>query len=174
MRPFKMKLSWKTSEKGPDNFEKPSITFNKPFKCACCCFCRPEMFGINHVDEKQFGRIYDQWSFCNPSFQIYNQDNQLKYKISGDCCQCGLLFPNCSCSETKFYIYEANADENPTNAVGTIVRKVKDCLKSLISDADQFDINFPKNANAYDKLMIIGNTLMIDYTYFEEENEDDL
>jgi hypothetical protein len=173
MRPFKMKLSWKTNDQSQENFDKPNITFNKPFRCACCCFCRPEMFGINHEDEKQFGRILDEWSICNPYFKIYDQNNIYKYKISGNCCQCGLICPNCACSETKFFIYEANAAETPSNAVGNITRRVKDCLKSMISDADQFDIYFPKNATAYEKLMIIGNTLMIDYTYFEEENQDD-
>ena len=166
-----MKLKWKKSGKGDDEFDKPLITFQKPFKCACYCFCRPEMTAHNHNEDKQIGKVYDDFRCFDPSFQVSDEENKKKYKISGSCCQCGLLCKSYSpFYETKFFIYEADAPEDPNNAVGSIVKKERECFKALFTDADEFDIYFPKNATAYDKLMLIGTTLMIDYSYFEEDN----
>lgn len=171
MRPFRMKLKWKKTGKEAEDFEKPCITFEKPYKCACYCCCRPEMTGTNHKDGIDFGKVVDDWRCCDPSFQIFDQENKKKYKIAGSCCQCGLMCKTCSpFYETKFFIYDADANEDPSNAVGSIVRKSRECFKAMFTDADEFNVYFPKNATAYDKLMLIGTTLMIDYTYFEEDN----
>jgi len=135
---------------------------------------RPEMTGINHQDDKKFGKIIDDWRCCDPSLMIYGEDEKnLRYKVSGGCCQAGLMCKGCEmCYEVKFYIYEANATENPKNAVGSIVKKKNKLLQGLFTDADNFDIYFPSNASAYEKLMIIGATLMLDYTYFEDNGND--
>jgi hypothetical protein len=171
-RPFSMKLKWMKYGNETDDFSKPLLSFEKPFKCTCCCFNRPEMTGINHEDGSRFGKIIDDWRCCNPSLEVFTETNLKKYKISGECCQCGLM---CAfCADVTFYIYDAHCKEEiPSNALGSIVRKRKDPLKAILSDADNFDIYFPENANAYEKLMIIGATLMLDYTYFEEDEDMD-
>lgn len=169
MRPLKMKLKWKKTSHEDENYDKPQISFNKPFKCQCYCFCRPEMTGINHETDKEIGKVIDDWRCCDPSFQIYNENNEKKYKVVGTCCQIGLMCKACPCYETKFFIYNKDDEEVPEKAVGSIVKKERDCIKSMVTDADQFDIFFPQGATVYDKLMIMGTALMIDYTYFEDE-----
>ena len=68
--------------------------------------------------------------------------------------------------DVKFFIFNANcSDEDPKNAVGSIVKKKKkDSVKAMFTDVDNFNIYFPDNASPYDKLMLIGASLMIDYT----------
>jgi len=131
------------------------------------------MTGINHEEDKKFGKIIDDWRCCNPSLLIYGENgNKLRYKITGECCQCGLVCTSCyMLYDVKFFIYEADCkEEDPLKSVGSIFRKKKDLAKGMFTDADNFDIYFPEKASGHEKLMIIGATLMLDYTYFENSN----
>lgn len=132
------------------------------------------MTGINHIEDKKFGKIVDDFRCFTPSLLIYDEEKIVKYKISGECCQCGLICKGFDmCYDVNFFIFNGTChSEDPKDAVGSIKRKKKDFAKSLLTDADNFDIYFPENANPYDKLMIIGATLMLDYTYFEDGQGD--
>lgn len=122
---------------------------------------------------KQIGSIKDDWRCCDPSFEIFDENGKLKYRVHGDCCQCGIFFKCYSrFYETHFYIYDVNQTSfDKDYAVGKIKREQKEFLKAWCTDADNFEINFPKNATAHDKLMIISCALMIDYTYFENSGK---
>ena len=39
-------------------------------------------------------------------------------------------------------------------------------MSEMVTDADTYVVNFPANADAYDKLLITVLALMIDYQYF--------
>lgn len=132
------------------------------------------MMGYNHIDKKEFGKIIDDWRCCDLSLQVFDIDQRLKYKIAGGYCQCALMCKSYeTCYDVSFYIYDRNcSDETPKNALGSIIRQKMSVTKSVLTDADNFEINFPENASPYDKLMIIGATLMLDYTYFEESPGD--
>lgn len=133
------------------------------------------MTGFNHSENRNIGRIYEPYKCCDPNFEIYNEQNVLKYVVAGDCCQCGIMCKSWGkCYETKFYIYDANNSErDPSNSIGSITRKNPGIAKALFTDADNFDVAFPDNASALEKLMIIGATLMIDYAFFEDEGGND-
>lgn len=130
------------------------------------------MTAFNHTLNQQIGRVKDDWRCCDPSFEIYDETGNLKYKVWGTCCQCGFLFKSFSrFYQSLFYIFDANCNDfSESNALGRIVREQKDCVKACCTKADDFEIYFPTNATAYDKLNIIGCTLMIDYSYFEGQN----
>lgn len=131
------------------------------------------MVGVNHIDNIQFGKVIEPCKCCDPAFDIYDENNNLKYVISGECCQCGLCCKSLGkFYETRFEIYSVN-DGNSGISKGSIVRKIPNLVNALFTDADNFDVNFPSNATEYDKLMIIGATLMIDYEYFEDNGGDD-
>lgn len=132
---------------------------------------RPEMTAKNNSLSQKIGKIKDDWRCCDPSFEIYNESGKLKYRVHGECCQCGIFFKCFSrFYKTYFYIYEVNQSFDKHNAVGRIKREQKKALKALCTDTDNFEIEFPKSATAYDKLMIIGCALMIDYSYFENSS----
>merc|ERR1711957_1065115 len=79
-----------------------------------------------------------------------------------------------TCYEVIFHIYLGNCrDEDPKNAVGKIIRQTKTVASSILTDCYSFEVFFPEiGCSAYDKLMIIGATIMLDYTYFEEAPSD--
>jgi len=133
------------------------------------------MTGFNNSEKKNIGRIYEPFKCCDPNFQIFNDQNVLKYVVAGDCCQCGLMCKSWGkCCETKFYIFDAKIDNrDPSASKGTITRKNPGIAKAMFTDADNFEVVFPNDATPLDKLMIIGATLMIDYAFFEDEGGND-
>lgn len=132
------------------------------------------MIGFNYTENKKFGRVYEPYRCCDPTYQVYDEHEKMKYVISGDCCQCGLMFTSCGkCYETKFSIFDANNNSNdPASSIGSITRKNPGVAKALFTDADNYNLVFPSNATPYDKLMLIGATLIIDYAHFEDNGSD--
>ena len=54
-----------------------------------------------------------------------------------------------------------------------MIKKVKgDFIKEITTDADNYEVTFPPNASPEEKLLILGATMMIDYRYYEDTNED--
>ena len=45
-------------------------------------------------------------------------------------------------------------------------------LLEMVTDADTYIVNFPPNADANDKLLLTGLSLMIDYQFFETDASD--
>lgn len=140
----------------------------RPFKCTCCCLARPEM--MISIEGTQVGKVEEPFTFCDPVFHIYNTKGEERWKIYANCCQCGLICRNsCGrCEAVKFYIFDGNtSDLSPDNSSGTIT-KLFGGITELISDATNFHIDFPKNAMADEKLLIITTVLMIDFRLFED------
>ncbi len=140
--------------------------------CTCLCCNRPEMI-CKFASGNKFGRIREPYKCCTPYFKIYDQLNYLKYILKIPCCQCGFLCRNCcceKCNQVFFNIYQRN---NLEKIVGTISKNGK-FNGEMISDDNNFIINFPIDANVYDKLNIIATVLLVVYRFYEENiNEDD-
>ncbi len=122
------------------------------------------------------GKIIQPWTCLDPIWDIYGSDDKHKYVVQPDCCQCGIWGRSfCGkCCETTFRIFTAAKyaeNSSAENADGTIIRRLGGMAQAVLTDADNFEINFPKGATAYDKMMIIGNTLMIDYSFFEDTGD---
>ncbi len=75
---------------------------------------------------------------------------------------CGNVFD--MCSEVCF---EIRTPGNNT-LVGTIKKVLSGPLQELLTDVDNFELIFPSDATPEDKLMLIGNVFMIDYSFFED------
>ena len=150
------------------SFTKRFANAFKPFKCPICCICRPEMFLTINEDSKYVGKVKHVCTFLDPQFDIYDSENRLKYIVDADCCQCGLCCANNLCgklSQAVFNIYNGTGN----NPVGTIIKKPAN-MAEMFTDADSYQVNFPADANEYDKFLMIALGLMIDYQYFETDN----
>ena len=149
---------------------------DRPFKCTCCCFCRPEMT-VTLRNGMKIGKINEPWGCCNVNIDITNNQNLLKYKIDRTYCETALLCRNNYCggmSAIDFPILLVD-NSNPNNKImdGNIERKGRSLLLSMLeSDADCFDVVFPKTATPEEKLLIISTVLMLDYRYFEDTDND--
>lgn len=135
------------------------------------------MSGTLSSSNQIVGKIIQPWTCLDPIWEIYSSDDKQKYVIQPDYCQCGIWGRMCcgKCSETTFRIFTTSKyaqNSGSENADGTIIRKLGGLAQTVLTDADNFEINFPKGASTYDKMMIIGATLMIDYTYFEDDGND--
>jgi len=190
MRPFSMKVKFMKGslDCANDDFSNPNIVFHRPCKCTCLCFkryifnkilfliksfkfnFRPEMYGFDQSKGINIGRVNEPFTCCDPSFQVFNADNQNKYYLVANCCQCGLCCS--SCGEAKFDIFSTyETGNNYSVPVGSITKKHGGIVKEFLTSSDNFEVFFPPDATPEDKLMLIGTCLMIDYRYFEEDED---
>ena len=171
MRQFDMNIVHITSgNPGAPELSKNFARLFKPFMCTIFCLCRPEMHVTLIDGNKQIGYIRHICTLCDPEFHIYDEKGQIKYIVSADCCQCGLLCANNffgKLSEVRFNIYVPGNHQ----AIGYIWKKPAN-LSEMVTDADSYQVNFPQVATPNDKLVIIALALMIDYQFFETTSSD--
>lgn len=150
-----------------ENFTSPFVDVKKPFKCTCCCLERPEMLVSFGGSKQPLGRIKQVFTCCDPEFNIYDNTGTLRYIIHGDCCQCGLCCANNFCGKLSEVIFNLYSSEDRTKPIGSIIKKSATTAE-LVTSADSYQVNFPVNSSAQDKMLLIVSALMIDYQYFEE------
>jgi hypothetical protein len=165
-RQFDMIISHITSANNMGTeLKKDFANIFKPFKCTICCLNRPQIFLTLNDGNKRLGMIKHVCTFCDPEFEVYDENGTLKYIITADCCQCGLICNNNFFGKLSEVIFNILAPNN-NQVVGTIVKKSAN-FSEVVTDADSYQINFPTSANPTDKLLIIALGLMIDYQFFE-------
>ena len=114
------------------------------------------------------GSVHDPFTCCNPYYAVKDENMNVKYRVFGACCQKGFF----CCSDVFFFIYPGGDSEmKEENSIGTITKKWTDFIKETYIYANDFVTEFPKDATADDKLLLIGVTLLIDYTLFEREQK---
>ena len=145
-------------------YNTPFANFHKPFMCAMGCFCRPEITISINSTKKVVGKATHIWTCCDPTFECYDGKGHLKYIVSANCCQCILLCPGMigKSYEGQFDILDPASNK----AIGNIIKEPA-TFSEMVTDADSYTVNFPPNANAYDKLLLMGLTILADYQYFE-------
>lgn len=117
-----------------------------------------------------FGKIYEPFTCCDPLFYVYNNKDELRWKIHTDYCQCGVCCRNdCGkCHEVVFPIYSGDKEVFDPNESKGYVKKLFAGLQEMISDADTFQLVFPVESTPEERLMLIGTVLMIDYRFYED------
>ena len=74
-------------------------------------------------------------------------------------------YPCEKCEKVTFKVTDLRTGEE----CDPLIKQNKDCLKAMISDADNFALIFPKNANWQERTLLMGTVLFIDYMVFEEK-----
>lgn len=171
-REFTLHLRTIQSQNGKEKKED-FADFHRPFKCTCCCCARPELKGILKKDTMggNVGKIMEPCTVCNPKIMVYNREGIGAWTITCDCCQCGYMCANSwcgKCSEVNFEIYKG-VDNCQGKAPGAIKKKFKG-LKSILGDADFFDLTFPEMATPEERLLLITGVIMLDYLYYEDKD----
>ena len=167
IREFNMDIMHVAND-GMQNMTKKFANAFKPLKCPCFCCNRPEIF-VNVGDESiPIGKVKHLFTMCDPEFEVFEANGNLKYFVHADCCQCGLLCANNFCgklSPANFNIISAGSN----NIVASISKMAAQSYSEMITDADSYRVTFPQGASAYDKLLLIALALLIDYQYFETD-----
>lgn len=144
----------------------------KPLMIPCFCCCRPEMTLLLGEQKEMVGKIINSFTMCDPEFEVYDKTGNLKFRINANCCQCGLMCANNICgkfSSATFEIY----DGTMSNRLGQIAKMPAQSFSEMVTDADSYQVTFPAQATADDKLLLIALGLMIDYQYFETDSNSD-
>ena len=164
---LKMKLMSDISNKYDNNFDDCLITMERKCKMPCLCCIRPDIV-IDLTNEKStIGRVEKSFSFCDPCFTIYNENNEEIYYIEAKCCQFGFICRNYSCGKTddcQFFIYNSKERDN---SIGHIMKKTE----SVFSLADTYQVTFPPKIKSEDKFLLSIAAVLIDYHYYEQNNE---
>jgi len=165
-RPFQLKINLEDESEELDN--EAFLLLDRPCKCTCYCFNRPEL-SVTWVEDgksQYIGKIIDPWTCCNIINEIYDKDNNFKYKVEGSCLQIGMHCkgPFECCEKIDFEIKTPSGD-----VISGIQKKSPGCLAAMVSDADNFSVHFPANASKEDKALIMATVLFLDYRYFEEK-----
>jgi hypothetical protein len=56
--------------------------------------------------------------------------------------------------------------------VGEISKQWRGCGVEVLTDMDTFKIEFPDNCDLATKSLLFGATMLVDYMYFEKQNQD--
>lgn len=69
------------------------LRMKRPYKCTFFCLDRPimDVYSIEQGQEKYIGKITNPFSCCEMKLDIYNQNNNLEYKVRGSLCQLGVM-----------------------------------------------------------------------------------
>jgi len=169
---MKIKLAYEEEQKNTEkkntddeDYENSLIDINKNCKIPCLCCVRPDMKVILSENNLKLGTIEQEFSFCDPVFNIYDKDDTALFYIESDCCQCGFLCRNNflgKTDEAHFFIYYYNDRSNPA---GDICKKA---AKSTLSIGDNYSVILPAKATFEEKILLTIAGIMIDYQYFEK------
>ncbi|EGR28278.1 scramblase family protein, putative [Ichthyophthirius multifiliis] len=173
-RPFQMQVSNNLGQVGQVGFEKSMfMILERPFKCTCCCLNRP-ILDVNIVENGSsqngvIGRIFSPCLVCSLGVDIQDAQGNLKYQIEGNICQAGICCKALPCDSCQTVNLELKGPDG--NIISQITKTTADCLISYISDTSNFQVQFPTDASAEDKALILSATLFLDFMYFEENNQ---
>ncbi|KRX05226.1 hypothetical protein PPERSA_06860 [Pseudocohnilembus persalinus] len=111
---------------------------------------------------------------------IHDAQGVLIYRISGNCCQKSVWccpFKCWGCERTNYEIREpqnkgykqkGNDDEDIESLiVGSIDNVCKECPEEFLTKSDKFQIDFPKNSNVQQRLLLLMATIYLDYSQYE-------
>ncbi|PAV67702.1 hypothetical protein WR25_04221 [Diploscapter pachys] len=150
-----------------DNFKREVITIRRPFKCcgggcnglcagADCCAQECEIFTaqgpVAYVKQLSNG--------CDPMYELRDPEDKYKLIISGPCC---CIFATCQDKE-----FEIKTEEGIP--IGSITKKWGGICRESFTDADVFSVTFPIDLSVKTKAALIGLTFLIDFMYFEHQN----
>eukprot|EP00598_Pedospumella_elongata_P005345 CAMPEP_0184980898 /NCGR_PEP_ID=MMETSP1098-20130426/10767_1 /TAXON_ID=89044 /ORGANISM="Spumella elongata, Strain CCAP 955/1" /LENGTH=257 /DNA_ID=CAMNT_0027504399 /DNA_START=32 /DNA_END=805 /DNA_ORIENTATION=+ len=167
LRPFTITVS-EGGEKGGKVHSHHERPFACPLaNCKCCCFQEIE---VKTATGAPIGKVLeDQW-FCVPSFKILDANQTLQYNVHqptccGGCCVDICAEGCCSC-RIPFHIYEPGK-HTKGEEVGQVVKIWSGLGKEMFTDADNFELRFPPNADAHTKTRLLGATFLINQLFFE-------
>ncbi|XP_050995938.1 phospholipid scramblase 2-like [Acomys russatus] len=149
-RPFSMSIL--------DNSGHEVIALKRPLRCDSCLFpCCLQKIEVQAPPGVPIGYITQTWHPCQPKFTVQNEKKQAVLRIIGPCvtCSCG--------GNVDFEI--KSLDEK--TVVGRISKHWSGFLKEILTDMDNFGIQFPLDLDVKIKAVMLGACFLIDFMFFE-------
>jgi len=153
-RPFDMRIT--------DNQEREVMHLVRPLRCQSCCFpCCLQELEVQAPPGTVVGYVEQKWSLFYPKFVIKTADGEEIMEMEGPLCGC-----EC-CSDVDFNI-NSSVDGSE---VGRISKQWSGLGKEIFTDADNFGVSFPLDLDVKVKATILGATFLLDFMYFEKQDQ---
>lgn len=145
------------------------LRFERPLRCMFCCSdcCYPNWNQTLTVTSNGefLGRIQEPSVCCDIKLEIFGRDNETKkFELGGSvwkyCCTC--------CRDVEYPIVNDSGVE-----VASVVWNFKGFCVEVMTDSDSFTVNFPREMPVEDKALMIGATLLLDFMYYEKQNNNE-
>ena len=146
------------------------LRMERPCTCSFLCLNRP-FISMNYLENGEniyLGKISDPYDFTKTKFIVRNKYDNPIYKVETCCVQCGIICKGCACSPCQKVSFEIT-DMKSGHLVSSISKINNTCWKDLVSDSDNFAMDFPENISWEDKSLLLGTILFVDYMMFEEK-----
>ncbi|XP_041032041.1 phospholipid scramblase 1-like [Carcharodon carcharias] len=141
-----------------DNMGTEVIRMRRSVRCGSCwCPCCLQKLEVQAPPGEPVGYIVQKWHPCLPNFVIQDESEDAVLKIRGPFClsSCGRA--------TNFKI--KNLDASKT--IGNIAKNWSGLFTEVLTDVDNFEVNFPMTLDVRIKATLMGACFLIDYMYYE-------
>lgn len=164
-----------------------SIILERPFRCTVACLWR-SIVRVKHPGLGYLGEIFNPFTWCNWVFEVRTPTpfdeptagvsewakskgapGTVLYRVRGELCQWGMLLPPLpvgECSRVVFTIHHPG-DEAFTRPLGSINKVWSGCLREMVSEADNYTVTFPPDADPIGKALLTSAAMLIDMLLFE-------
>ncbi|CAL8144558.1 unnamed protein product [Orchesella dallaii] len=151
-RPFSMSIH--------DARGREVVKLDRPAKCQGCCWlgCRQRINVMIPALQAQVGSVEEVCKCCSTKLLVKNGFGDVVFKIKMPWCNYSIC-----CGDVVFPILSKESKQ----VVGKITKKWKGCCQECCTDADNFEIEFPKDLNVQMKAVLLGACILLDFMYFE-------
>ena len=111
------------------------------------------------------GTVQRKCNPCCPGYTILNNDGADVLTVTGPCC-CMLAVAGFCCKDQKWEVNSLDGQE-----VGAIAKQHSGLLKEIMTDSDNFSVNFPLDLDAMVKATLLGAVFLIDFNFYETPRE---
>jgi hypothetical protein len=171
IHPFKMRVQELSTD-------AELLAVDRPLRCcqmACKCCCFQEISVAS--GGAALGTVMETSYCCIPTFKVFDPAGEELYLIHPPTC-CGGMCMNCctegnpcgkGCCKVPFWIFNAGQANTGGDAahIGKILKKPKSLLVEVFTDANAFTIDFPEQASADEKALLVGTSIFFNAMFFE-------
>jgi hypothetical protein len=163
------------------------VTVDRPCSCGCCgcgtCKCCCYQTATFASGGQSLGKVKETFYCCVPSYKMYDDQGRHLYTIQpptcwgGACADCFTGRGEWACASKKYcrapcYIFAPDQADTSGDApvLGKILKKPNP-LTGKLAEGTAFDVNFPADATASQKAMLVGASLFFNSLWFEWQHE---
>uniref|UniRef100_H2ZPC5 Phospholipid scramblase n=1 Tax=Ciona savignyi TaxID=51511 RepID=H2ZPC5_CIOSA len=156
-----------------DNNGQEVIRMRRRFKCcAGCCWCANSdtcafFLEVESPTGTFIGGVRQSQSCWYPMYEVMDASQKSVFNIEGPCCP--ISGPCCTCD---FDFVVSTTDDSAT-PVGKITKQYSGFVKEAFTNATNFSVTFPMDLDVKMKAVLLGASLLIDFMYFEENQDND-
>jgi len=172
-RPFNMDIALMPTV--PNQPPTPFVSMERPFKCTCCCFQRPEVFVRDAQTGQPIGSLTDPFACCMMTFDVKDNRDNAVLEINQSCCNCALCCWGCpcGCQEAVFDV----VDKETKEPVGMIKKQFRmseamGMMAGIGVDASMYEVEFQKIQDPKWKALLLSLALFLDFRFFTKGGQD--